>query len=235
MFSNFLNKRGIKLIDDLLDDSGNVLGYAAFVEKYPFAKVNRLVYMGWCEAILMKWKRILRNSQALTNLERESEPEVKVNGKKVLLSSIRTSYFYDLMLLNVEPTAQRRWKGKTLILETCGVRCIQCLFKVTTSTKLQSLHFKIVHRFFPMRTYLSIRKVVEDPFCDNCGEIEPLEHCFFQCEEVAIFWRNLNRALNSKLPCRKRVILTSKEVIFGGLNGPDIVNLIILVAKQLIF
>ena len=50
-------------------------------------------------------------------------------------------------------------------------------FQVTGSTRLQS----IVHRYFPSREFLYTRRVIEDPLCDNCGEVESLQHYFFEC------------------------------------------------------
>ena len=44
----------------------------------------------------------------------------------------------------------------------------------------------------------------------------------------------MNRLVNVKLPLREGVRLTCDEVVFGKLNGSDLINLMILVAKQFI-
>ena len=62
------------------------------------------------------------------------------------------------------------------------------------------------------------KNVIDDPFCDNCGETETLVHFFFECAEVRTFWDQLTRILNSRLPPGKRIILTRSEVIFGGIH-----------------
>ena len=61
-----------------------------------------------------------------------------------------------------------------------------------------------------------------------------MEHYFYECIEVVSFWTELQRALNAKLPFREQVTFTCHEVLFGRLCGPDVINLIILVAKQFI-
>ena len=53
-----LNGSGIRLVDDFLDENGNVLGYDKFIEKHSVHRINRLVYMGWCRAIPVQWIRI---------------------------------------------------------------------------------------------------------------------------------------------------------------------------------
>ena len=234
LFNKSLWSRGVNLIDDFVDDSGSIIGFNAFAQRYPFACVNRLTYMGWCQAIPPQWKRKLANSEALTMIEREQEPKILVKDKEIPLSLLKASYFNALSVPKVIPTAQRRWEAENVMFGEKWSRVYLLPFKVTTSTRLQSLQFKIIHRFFPTRRYLCTRKVVEDPFCNNCGNIESLEHCFYECNEVAAFWSALERALNVKLPMREKVKLTCHDVMFGCLGRPDVINLIILVAKQFI-
>ena len=197
LFNKTLSDRGIRMIDDFVDDVGNILSFDAFSERHGFVRINRLVYLGWCQAIPAKWRTTVRNSPPLTILERESDPKVNVKGKIVPLVLVKTSYFSDLFTPEVVPTAQIRWERENVNFRDDWRRVYLLPFRITTSTRLQSLHFKIIHRFFPTRKYLCTRNVIEDPFCNNCGEIE---HCFFECADIADFWVNLERRLNAKMP-----------------------------------
>ena len=107
-------------------------------------------------------------------------------------------------------------------------------FNITKSTKLQNLQFRITHRFFPTKRYLCVRSVVDDPFCDHCGEIETIQHLFLECEPVRQFWNGLVERINPKLEVRQRFNINKKNVIFGSLTASPIANFIVLYAKQFI-
>ena len=234
LFNRPLWNSGVKLIDDFVDRNGNVLSYGAFMQRHPFVRVNYLIYMGWGQAIPVEWRRMLKFSCMLTEAERLQEPEIEVNGKKVPLRLLKASYFNAALALQVKPTAQSRWEKDNVNFGDKWRNIYLVPYMVTTSTRLQSLQFKIIHRFFPTRRYLCVRKVTDNPFCSSCGIVESLEHYFYECIEVVSFWTELQRALNAKLPFREQVAFTCHEVLFGRLCGPDVINLIILVAKQFI-
>ena len=100
-----------------------------------------------------------------------------------------------------------------------------------TTTRLQSLQFIIIHRYFPTRRFLCTRQVVNDPFCDNCGLVDGLEHYFFDCAEVHDFWLELEEIINAKGIAMR---FARQEVLFGADRFSSIINLIDLVAKQFI-
>ena len=157
-----------------------------------------------------------------------------IKGKEVPLSFVKSSFLYTLQLDESTPTAQRRWEAEGFDFGRNWGRIYSMPFRISTSTKLQSLQYRILHRYWPTRRYLCIRKVVDDPFCESCGEIETLEHCLFHCTEVQYFWNELVEVLNSKLPRYRHVVLALRDVIFGGLTNSSIVNMILLVAKQFV-
>ena len=232
--SGTLYREGIKLIDDFVDEQGNLLSHASFLSQYPFLHINPLVYMGWQRAIPAHWRRMLMNSEPLTIAERAKELEVSIKNKKVPISFIKSNVFTSYFLPDVVPTAQKRWEAEGVNFGDNWRKYYLIPFQATKSTKLQSLQFRIVHRYFPTRRFLCVRNVVDDPFCDNCGEVETLEHYFFECITVKTFWDELMTILNAKLPPRKGIVLSCYNVIFGGLGYSQVVNLIILVAKQFI-
>ena len=104
-------------------------------------------------------------------------------------------------------------------------------FHVTTSRRLQCLQYRITHRYFPTRRFLFTRGVVDDPFCDNCGEVETMPHLFFNCSMLRPFWDGLLCAINRKRP---EISLSEYDVMFGGIRLPAVVNLVIMLAKQFI-
>lgn len=230
LVSNAQIELDVPMIDDLLNGEGRVLGFDEFLQRFPNVRVDPLTYIRWCRAIPSYWKCSLRGSAQLEDSERSERPTIMMNDKKVAITAVKSGYFYLLQIPDVIPTAQVRWSAEGVEFDNWAP-AYERAFKTTASTKLQSLQFKITHRFFPTRRFLFIRKASVDPFCDNCGQEDTLEHYFFECAEVHAFWSELASKLNA---LGMTMWLTRDVVLFGSDTCSSLINLIILVAKQFI-
>ena len=220
----------IAQIEDLVGTDGHIMTYVEFTKRHPGVRVNPLTYMGWCQTIPSRWKWALIGSSPLSEEERSERPVIVIKGKEVAVELIKCGYFYFLQIPNVTPTAQNRWTAAGTEFDNWKT-VYERAFNVTASSKLQSLQFRIIHRYFPTRKFLFTRNVIEDPFCDNCGQVDTLEHYFFACEEVKELWLKIAAVVNARGISLR---ITLKDVLFGSAEIPDVVNLIILVAKQFI-
>ena len=101
-------------------------------------------------------------------------------------------------------------------------------YECTASTKLQTLHYRIVHRYLPTKRYLYVRGVVESQLCPECDEVDTLEHCLYQCIDVRDIWSSMFSLIHT----------TSQEpvelVLFGIEDGRQAANVILLLVKQYI-
>ena len=102
--------------------------------------------------------------------------------------------------------------------------------------EIQSMQYKILHRYIPTNDLLfKMKKVVSNrcTFCDLYPE--NILHLFFECMEVKTLLNNLNAKLNNFLNCNIRV--NCKDVILGyrltQLNTPNVklINRVVLHAK----
>lgn len=235
LFSRYMSRRGVNLIDDLLDENGRFLSYWAISNRYPNLHINPLTYMGWCRAIPDRWRRIALLSTPLTCEERSTPPAIEIKDNMVPLRLVRLKYFYWRLLPESISTAQQRWIREGIDFGGDWDKVFALSFSLTISTKLQSLQYRILNRYLPTRRYLCIRKVVEDPFCNLCGEVETIEHSLFSCTEIKSFWLELTTAMNLRLTqSASRLSFSHIEILFGIINGPSIVNFLILLAKQFI-
>ena len=79
-------------------------------------------------------------------------------------------------------------------------------------------------------------KKVDSPLCDFCEEeLETIEHLFFHCPKVCMFWDDLKVLLNS---LNITVSFDIKDVLFGILdtdNISNLVNYILLESKYFIY
>lgn len=63
------------------------------------------------------------------------------------------------------------------------------IYKATRETKLQALHFKILHRIIPSGTYLLQIRINQSDICTLCGLQDSLPHFFYECDRNRPFWR----------------------------------------------
>ena len=195
--------------------------------------VNPLTYMGWSRAIPTRWKALVAGtgSVMLDESEKDSCVVIRYNDKEVPLNILRTRHFYELQRSVVIPTAQRRWEADGINFNECRKDVYSLPFRVTRSTLLQSLQHRIAHRYFPAKWYLFKILTVPDPFCDDCGEVDSLQHYFVLCPQLTHFWAMFTRDVNQKLRRGVQFQATCENVLFGCLNGPASLNVIILYAK----
>ena len=232
--SRQMMEQEVVLIDDITDNEGALLTHEALLESYPTARVNPLVYMGWCRAIPRQWRQTLVGSAPLTVDERREEAGIVIQGKEVALSNIKSSYFYIKQIPDNIPNAQRRWEAEGIDFGNDWRSIYEMSFKVTTSTRLQSLQHRIIHRYFPNRKFLYTRQVINDPFCDNCGEVDTLQHYVLWCADLHSFWRELAGTVNVKMTAATTVEFNCRNILFGCSSYTNVINLIVLVAKQFI-
>ena len=141
-------------------------------------------------------------------------------------------HYYKNLHKICKPAAVSRW-------EYYGVRpeswrgIYEIPYKSTKSTRLQSLHFRIINRFIPTRKYLCTRGVVGSPLCLKRFEIDDFEHFFVVCVDVKMVWENMITQIRSKFSLPSN-FYSFQTLILGSPAAPTIVNLILLLTKQYI-
>lgn len=121
---------------------------------------------------------------------------------------------------------QNEWR------ETCGSS-----FSATRETKLQSVHFKVIHKILPCGSFLHRIRIQDSDWCRFCDETDSVTHYLFTCSKVKPFWNGLcvwfRREVNLYLDR-----LTAKEYIFGLAKGShlrDVINNILISIKFFVF
>ena len=219
VFCRALYNEGVKLIDDFLDDSGRILDYRNFRQRFPAARIGPLRYMGWCQAIPAQWRSKAAGSHSLSPTERVVTPTLEIKGRDILVQRVRTKYFYTKWINAITPTSQIKWENEGINFDEDWSKIYQLPFKITNFTRLQNLQYRITHRFFTTRRFLCIRNVISDPFCNECGEIETTEHFFAECHSVSDFWNRLMGRLNNRLNLRHQFnVETKKHCIWTDRN-----------------
>ena len=85
--------------------------------------------------------------------------------------------------------------------------------KATKETKLRVLHFKILHNIYPSNTLLFKMGIKPSILCDDCHEVESLDHMLFTCTKLKPFWQHINFKLGIILD--QEVTLKLEQGVFG--------------------
>ena len=117
--------------------------------------------------------------------------------------------------------SRKMWKEEKVLVDLLS-------FKTTLDTKLREFQYKILIRILYTNNMPFKFKKVNYPLCDFCEkELETIEHLFFHCTKVCVFWE-LKVALRFDI----------KDVLFGILDTDNIytlVNHILLESKYFIY
>ena len=99
------------------------------------------------------------------------------------------------------------------------------------------MQYRILHRFYPCNYLVAKWSGEVQETCQFCNVKDLLEHYFYECKELTLFWNGLAKWWLINLGCTFK--LNAEYVIFG-LNNEfkdetlDIVNYCILIAKSYI-
>ena len=108
-------------------------------------------------------------------------------------------------------------------------------WKCTSSTKLQSLQYKINHRFLATNRALFHMNIKEDDLCSFCRmSRETILHLLIECPHSKALWDAVERWLTTNIGID--ITFSVTDILFGrvGLNIM-LINHLLLATKQYIF
>ena len=85
--------------------------------------------------------------------------------------------------------------------------------RATKETKLRVLHFKILHNIYPSNSLLYKMGIKTSSRCDECNDIEFLDHMLFSCNKLQGFWQQINYKLVTIVG--KDLNLKPEQALFG--------------------
>ena len=87
------------------------------------------------------------------------------------------------------------------------------IFEDSKETKLQELQWKIVHNIFPTNIILNRMQIKDSERCEYCGEKDFIEHLFYNCTRIGLFWQVIANLASNKIG--KKIILNETTVLLG--------------------
>ena len=91
-----------------------------------------------------------------------------------------------------QPTALDHWISEFPFMHDDDFKDIFVLPILTTrDVKLQCFQYKLLHRIFPCNYMLSKWGITESYKCNDCNEVDTIEHYFFYCNKCRLFWKSV--------------------------------------------
>ena len=141
--------------------------------------------------------------------------------------------------MSATPTAMKKYNEtyNTENFQLDWEKIYSLSFQTTLDTKLREFQYKVLNRICYTNKMLFNFRIVDSPLCYFCNEeIETLEHFFFYCERVRIFWNEVNNILQSQKLFS--IPFDVKDIFFGmvhTVNNKVLINYIILEGKYSIY
>ena len=231
MYYKEWDQHKISIIKDILDKHGNMLSKEQIEKKYGL-NIKHMMYNSLSSAIPRNWKHNV-------NLYPKIMDGIIYVYQDECIRSVKELYcrdFCSLFLQNkVEtPKAELKW-NKYLGVTNDDWDAIYCIpFTVTRDTAIQSLQFKILHRYYPCNYVLSKWYKDQSSQCSYCNEIDYIEHYFYSCASIKRFWNSVQKWWLHNIECS--IQLSKEDVVLGMINVNndkmlDIFNLCMLIAK----
>ena len=165
-------------------------------QKYK-VKCNILFYNGLRTAIPRSWLAKITDEINSVGVDTHAEQPLTViiKNNRIDVRRVKCSQLYwsEINKIMERPTCYYKWESEyfyaTFDWDLINVIPYEC----TTETFLQSLQFKIIHRYFPCNYRLHLWNIVEDSKCTYCNIVDTLSHYFAECQVVKGFWESVKR------------------------------------------
>ena len=188
---------GIIKIGDLYDTLGKFK-----TNKEPLystlSPVEHFLLFSLFNAFPEEWCKILKTNKNSISSKTQNDLiqtgfKLRIGGKKVNFQNLKSKSLYDSFVSKISsiPTAQKKY-NKAFSTHTSQLEWEKKYllpFKTTLETKLREFQYKILNRILYTNKMLFKFKKVDSPLCDFCEkELETIEHLFFHCTKVSMFW-----------------------------------------------
>ena len=233
IFNKTMYNCGIKYIDDIVGDDGNLLNYGQIMSKFPQLKIDFLTVSCLIRSIPSEWREIIKgNPRCRTKPDDKDLFFLVSDSTRVSVKASRSQHYYKGLLGQHQPRAESKWAAEGVDIPNWS-KIYLIPYGCTKSTRIQSLHYRVIHRYIPTRKYLCTRGIAGSPLCLKCFATDTLQHFFCDCEDVTRLWGIIMSTLKRTFNLAERHT-THENILLGVPDAPPVVNLIILLCKQYI-
>jgi hypothetical protein len=239
--SNWTNL-GIKYVQDLLDNDGNMATIAHIEQKLhiniPIMKYNSLI-----SAIPLRWKKLIKADNNCLNYYVFTEHKIAIGQHTKKIEEVKTKELYWAFVVDKaeRPTSEKKWEEEVGLGydEKDWTNVYIGPTELTRDTKILMLQYKINHRILACKHKLHIWKIEKDSICNICKtDVDCIEHHLVACPKTLQFWDTCFRWFKAMV--KVSFPIDTYDIIFGIANpNNDMIitnlNYIILYGKYYIY
>ena len=200
-------QHNIIYVKDITDQQGFFLNFEDFCQKYPNLNgTNFILYQGIANASKQYLRGIsFQNTSPNQAKNRDLWSAIMNNNKAIK----------NIITYNKEPpTAVVKWN--TSYQNINWTKSFILCYYTTKDSTLQWFQTRLIHRILPTNKYLKMCKIKETDLCSfGCGGVETLEHLFWECNIVNLFWKEFVIKLKEKCFHCARLHLNAETILFG--------------------
>ena len=203
-------KKGLIVINDLLENDGTFLSFNSFMIKYN-VKANFLQYFGICEAI--KYGYNMKNN--IDKMEQPLRPDaIALICKFSKGCSHIYSLFQTCLVNKKECKSLQKWKLHFDIDEKSWQSYCSITFNSTIDVDLRWFQYIILNRILFTNDLLFKLNLVEEDLCSFCYKhTETLIHFFCDCPFSKKIWSELEKWILAKTGYG--IAFTKNNIMFG--------------------
>jgi hypothetical protein len=182
------------------------------------------------------WRTILQGAKQENTYKNPKLDKLrKINTLKS--KDIYWMILYDEHDLLSIPNAHKYWTDKYDLSDEMLKTTYTLPYKVTKTTYIQSIQFKILYKIINCNHWLHKIKIRDSPICSFCDEIDTIVHYFFACKETKLYWKAILNWWNH-LDNMYITLFEEKSIIIGipwVCSMGKILNSCLLIAKTTIY
>lgn len=215
--STWFNRNIIGILS-IFDKSGNFLSYEQFMSNnnfpLPFKEFNAVQKANPLGLIQLIKSHLMFNENVI------KEPELILNGISLFDNKCNNKYIRQIFQNKKYNVPKGKFYWASFLDTTDWKKAWLLPHKYCISNKTKEVHFKILHKIYPVNGTLA--KYLEiDSLCTFCkSEDETLIHIFFQCESTKNFWKNLYLHIGNHIASSRPFHLQDVVCYYGG--GDDV-------------
>ena len=210
-------RKGILSINDLLNESGDVLTFQEFRDKYS-CKSNFLQYYQVVSAIPKHVWSLAKCSDSINrSFFTQNDNIFSLNeSTQINLFKAKSKDFYNLFNVKIhteDQTGPKRWNEILSLNKDGWTRIFKSLKNICKETKLKEFQFKLIHRTIVTKKELFRFGIKTDDECLYCGDKDSIEHSFIECVFTKMFTQNVLDWFIQVNKCQ--ISPTIEETLFG--------------------
>ena len=230
-FDSFTRK-GILCISDLVENKV-LISRDRLNEKFE-CNIPIMLYNSLISSIPFHWKEEISRNYKPIMYDTYDTPHLKKDMKTITAKDMYAFLTYKRKF----PISVNKWIEYYPFMENFEW---SVLFKlpniICSEPKMQSFQYKILNRFITCNYNLYLWNVSTSQYCDDCQNVDTIEHFFFYCNSVTPFWEKVRELILEAF--QVKIDLTVLEILLGIPCVKDSllcqINFVILYSKWFVY